>query len=364
MKNILLLFLVTSISIKLHAQISIKGKTHFPEGSSVIVYKNIVSKPFILANTVVRDNKFEIEIPNVIENEIYILELNGYTNRTIRFISENANLEYDESELLIRGGIENELHYNFSKKINPYKIELNRFIFETNLEKGFKGYSFEEYYSLKKTVSKKAKKIRSIEREFIANNPNSFVTYYTIETNFDRDYLSIEEIIEFEKLISSNFPYKPLAKKLQTAIEENTAFYISDKIPNFAFTDSKENNHNFYNKLGKVTLIDFSSAKCKSCLEERENLIYLYKKYRKKGFEIIQIHLDTKNDLINRIAKSEQKDWVNVSKINPKNEILDSVFIKPQTPSSYLIDSNGIIIEKNLIGKDLEEKIIELIKQK
>lgn len=116
--------------------------------------------------------------------------------------------------------------------------------------------------------------------------------------------------------------------------------------------------------MNKVTLIVFWSTQCKDCRNEIENLEKIYKKYNKLGFSIIRINTDAQNELLKNLIGKNQPKWIDVGLKNQKNIILDGIYNIKNTPFSFLIDSTGKIIAKNLVDDELTEKINEIMKAK
>ena len=109
---------------------------------------------------------------------------------------------------------------------------------------------------------------------------------------------------------------------------------------------------------GKYLLIVFWATWCKPCIEELATLKKLYAKADKSRFELIGIVGESTAEEVNdRIIKSEI-DWPLILS-DDKNKIAKRFGIIGY-PTTFLIDPEGIIIEKNLRGKTLESRINEL----
>lgn len=111
---------------------------------------------------------------------------------------------------------------------------------------------------------------------------------------------------------------------------------------------------------GKYLLIDFWATWCKPCIEELANLKKIYDTVDKSKFEILGIVGDSQAEALeDRIIKSSI-NWAQIQSDN-KNKISKTYGIIGY-PTTFLINPDGVIVAKNLRGKDLENRINELIK--
>lgn len=112
---------------------------------------------------------------------------------------------------------------------------------------------------------------------------------------------------------------------------------------------------------GKYVLLDFWAVWCGPCRQEIPNLRELYSKSDKSKFEIIGIVGDSPSDALNKMIDEQSITWIQLLS-DDKNKIKESYGIHGY-PTTFLINPEGVIIAKNLRGKELEEKVISLIKQ-
>ena len=111
---------------------------------------------------------------------------------------------------------------------------------------------------------------------------------------------------------------------------------------------------------GKVVLIDFWASWCGPCRFTNKDLVKLYSKYRRKGFEIYGISLDEEKKAWEKAVKKDKITWVQVNDNDGSGSMTAKNWGIYQIPTSFVMDKDG-----TLIAMDLEKKALErLLKEK
>ncbi len=110
---------------------------------------------------------------------------------------------------------------------------------------------------------------------------------------------------------------------------------------------------------GKYVLLDFWAIWCGPCRQEIPNMKELYKKTDREKFEIIGIVGDSPSDALKEIIINDSITWTQILSTD-SNKIKETYGIQGY-PTTFLLNPKGIIIAKNLRGKELEEKVLGLI---
>jgi thiol-disulfide isomerase/thioredoxin len=114
------------------------------------------------------------------------------------------------------------------------------------------------------------------------------------------------------------------------------------------------------NLKGKYVFLDFWAVWCGPCKEELPNLKSLYEKTDRSKFEIISIVSDSPSEELKKIIDEQKIEWPQILS-NDTNKIKENYRIN-RFPTTFLINPEGVIVAKDLRGKELEDRVISLIK--
>jgi len=110
----------------------------------------------------------------------------------------------------------------------------------------------------------------------------------------------------------------------------------------------------------KVVLVDFWASWCGPCRVENRHYPKLLEKYSKYGFEVFAINLDDTRAIWERASDQDGVTWPQVSDLKGLKSPMAKAYNVSALPMSFLLDTEGRIIGKNLRGKQLSEKLAEL----
>ncbi len=112
---------------------------------------------------------------------------------------------------------------------------------------------------------------------------------------------------------------------------------------------------------GKYILLDFWASWCGPCRRENPVVVQAYKTFKNKNFEILSVSLDEDNEKWKQAIKDDNLTWNHVSDLKGWDSDLAKLYGVESIPQSYLLDSKGKIIAKNLRGQELIDKLKEVL---
>jgi len=155
--------------------------------------------------------------------------------------------------------------------------------------------------------------------------------------------------------------------KKTTTSEDIISLTESNIAPEITLNDISGNPISLSSLKGKVVLLDFWASWCRPCRLESPNVVKAYQKYHSKGFEVLSVSLDgipqqqnPREDWLNAI-KQDSLIWnTHISDLKGWESKAVLIYDIESIPFTLLIDKEGRILEKNLRGTNLENKLATL----
>lgn len=113
---------------------------------------------------------------------------------------------------------------------------------------------------------------------------------------------------------------------------------------------------------GKYVLVDFWASWCGPCRQEMPNVVKAYAKYKDKNFEIVGVSFDNNKAKWNEAVKQLDMTWPQMSDLKGWKSAATTVYGISSIPSNILLDPQGKIIDIDLRGEALQNKLAEVLK--
>lgn len=197
-------------------------------------------------------------------------------------------------------------------------------------------------------------------KEFISSYPAAVVSVGLLG-----EFLMLDSLNEAEELLrkfeNSNVSNLGQLSFFKNKIEVLKRLSIGALAPDFILPDIFGNSIKLSSFRGKYVLLDFWASWCLPCRRENPNLVNVYNKYRDENFAIISVSIDQdKQDWLQAIKK-DNMTWINVSDLKGSNEsLVQRMYVASGIPDNYLIDPNGKIIAKRILGDELNKRLGDL----
>lgn len=117
-----------------------------------------------------------------------------------------------------------------------------------------------------------------------------------------------------------------------------------------------------YVKKNKYTLIDFWASWCGPCRAEMPTVVKAYNLYHKKGFEVVGVSFDSNKAAWVKAIAQLKLSWPHMSDLKGWGCAASAVYNVKGIPANVLVDSQGVIVAKNLRGENLLNELAKLMK--
>ena len=113
-------------------------------------------------------------------------------------------------------------------------------------------------------------------------------------------------------------------------------------------------------KAHKLTMLLFWESDCPHCRQSMPEFKRLYEKYKEAGFTVLAASLDHDPSLWKKFVAENQLSWININL--PETTTAYSDYFIQATPTTVLIDKNGVITHRFLEVKELDAFIAKGLK--
>ena len=183
--------------------------------------------------------------------------------------------------------------------------------------------------------------------------------HHSLRFNPDKDIALMDTMVAAYK---RKYPDYLLTRQLENKVSRYSRIAFGAIAPNFKSLNPKGDTVTLRSIKGKYILLDFWASWCGPCRQESPTLVRIYNAYKDKGFNILSVSIDDSKEKWIKAIEKDHYTWTNVSELQGWASPTSVLYSVSTIPGSFLLDAEGRIIAKNLRGKDLENKLIELLK--
>lgn len=205
----------------------------------------------------------------------------------------------------------------------------------------------------------------SWRKEFVQNNIN---TYAALEVfNMYCNSLETNEAVNTFNKFPGEYRTTPLGVAIKSKFDAVSSTSSGQQVIPFKLKGVNGKTVDISALKGKVVLIDFWGSWCAPCRESHPHLKEVYKKYKKKGLEIVGVareYGDRKNQekAWKKAVAEDKMDWLQVLS-DPGELDLVKIYGVSAFPTKVLVDRNGTIVLR-YVGEStelLDQKLEELL---
>ena len=186
----------------------------------------------------------------------------------------------------------------------------------------------------------------------------------------DWDKANMSILLKMQKAFEKAYVGSPISKSLSEQIQSLNYQYEEHRkmtsgtfsAPEIVLNDPNGNERRLSSLKGKVVLLDFWASWCGPCRKENPNVVRMYKQYKSKGFEIFSVSLDKDPGEWKKAIQSDGLIWENhVCDFQEWQTPLVQIYNLQSIPQTFLLNKEGNIIAIGLRGKELEQKLQEVL---
>lgn len=326
----ILMIMIVSCNEKIENGFSLTGKTNDIKDGTMIYLENADSQNIdLIDSTRIENNSFVFKTK--LSNSPLQVVIRTNNDSYYRFLwLENTYMTFDASQsdfenATVTGSKEEKLGQSLRKKLENLPEEVQR----------------------KKEI------------EFIKKHPKSIVSVETLSLYCIT--LGKEKTKKLFDQLSKNNKESKYGKIIEAYIELYAEPKIGGQFIDFEMIDLNGNQKKLSELKGKTILLDFWASWCAPCRKENPNLVKTYNKFKPKGFEIFAVSLDKNKEKWLKAIESDNLNWYHVNDLKGQGNKATMIYGVEGIPDSFLIDKNGIIVGRDLRGKELNEKLAELL---
>lgn len=196
-------------------------------------------------------------------------------------------------------------------------------------------------------------------KSIIEKNPTAFANLYGANMlNPDEHMPTLDKLAQdLKKTYTNSFHVDNFVARIEAT--KKTA--IGAPAPEITMLNPAGERVSLSSLKGNLVLVDFWASWCLPCRKENPNVVKLYNKYKDKGFTVFSVSLDTDKDAWLGAIKKDGLTWTHVSDLAGWKSIAPVLYNFNSIPTTYLIDRQGKILNRNLRGDDLEKAVESFI---
>ena len=273
------------------------------------------------------------------------------------FMLENADYTISDGGIVTGGGPAQALFARFNALNEELLVERKK---------------LEEAYREAEAAgdTKKAQAVDARFRDFLADmqarelkllmeNADSYVAAHVVASTMTE--VGLEKLRQRFELLGESAKASDWGKAIEDQIIRYERVEVGGIAPDFEIPSRDGGVVSLQGTKAKVKIIDFWASWCAPCRQGNVNLVKLYQQYRPRGLEIISVSLDDNRQAWEKACGEDGMLWLNGSDLKGQFSPLVSLYCLRGIPANFILDEENRIVAKNLFGKQLQQKIAELL---
>lgn len=197
--------------------------------------------------------------------------------------------------------------------------------------------------------------------EFVSANPGSPVAAFYLYRYFTYQ-LPLNELKAVRAKLSPALNTSPYVSGLDGIIAQLEHVQVGQEAPGFTLPDTAGVAVSLKDFRGKYVLLDFWAAWCPPCRKENPNVVRTFNEFKDKNFTVVGVSLDYNRAGWLKAIADDGLTWTHVSDLKYWDSEIPALYGVRGIPANYLLDPNGVIIARDVMGEELADILREHIK--
>ena len=294
----------------------------------------------------------------------YSLTFKGEKRAFKRFFLENTKVDVaidaaDPRAAVVTGGATQQFINDFAAK----QKELSASYGIDSLMKGYAQASDEEKAKIEAAYEKWQNECNAIQEAYLTENPTSYYALAYLASEVGN--LPVEEaeakLAAFDSVAA--YANNAMLKETKETVALIKSLQPGNQAPDFVQNDPDGKPIKFsdiYSK-NKLTMVDFWASWCGPCRKFNPELVKIYKKYHKKGFEIIGVSHDSKHENWVKGIKDDNLTWPQVSDLKYWDNEVGRMYYVRYIPQNIFVDQTGKIVGRQIDKPEVDKFINDFL---
>lgn len=364
MKNYLLFVMVLLLAAcqpKENKTFTLKGEITGKDSGYVYLVDRVSGLYQLVDSAEVVDGQFtftgSLDFPT-----LYYLEINRGSNPRAAFFLENTEMQLElnaenPSEFTLRGSLSQDVMKEFSLMVAEADAGLEALQQQILEAEVLEDTTLVESLRAQYQESENQKKVKI--RAFVDQHLDKAVGIYLATRNlsYEMDGTELDALVNsFDPALAESRYYVSLRERADKLL----ALSVGKVAPEFSLPDADGNMVALSDFRGNYLLVSFWASWCPYCRAENPHLVKVYEQYKDQGFEVLGVSLDRAREPWLKAIADDGLTWTHISDLKGWENEASSLYGVASIPSTILLDPDGVIIGRNLMGDDLDKKMAEL----